>query len=123
MAVAIAYLYFRMNALAATILLLQRPTPVELQSTSTLPFEHKLREYFQQLQTTTPAAPMKFIIDYKPEISQEFHVLDFFIFISIIAICLYVIWNNFRRKQRQHTFELVLEVINKQNQSHLRFPS
>jgi hypothetical protein len=106
-----AYLLFRVHALASALVLLQRPQPVAMQS---LTFEQELTEYLKQKQMITTAVPLiRLPFDFKFQVAREFHILDLFIFLTLIAMCLYYCWNKIRRHQRRHKMELVLEISNR----------
>jgi hypothetical protein len=76
-----------------------------------LNFEQQLTEYLKQKQMTTTAAPLiRLPFDFKFQIAREFHILDLFIFLTLIAMCLYFFWYRIRRHQRRHKMELVLEI-------------
>jgi hypothetical protein len=50
---------------------------------------------------------------YELKVSNDFHVLDLLILLTIITSYFYLMRRNFRRRQREHTFEIVLEVISR----------
>jgi hypothetical protein len=112
MLAAIVYLFFRVRSLAAMIIMLQQVRPVEVQ---TISFQQQLEEFLRQKQEkiTTPTTFFNIPFKYEPQVSRDFHVLDLFILLTIIAICLYLLWRNFRRRQQAHTFEIVLEIVNR----------
>jgi hypothetical protein len=106
-----AYLGFRVHTLASALVLLQRPQPVAMQS---LTFEQQLAEYLRQKQFSTTAAPLiKFPFDFKFQVAREIHIFEFFIFLILIAMCVYSIWCKIRRHHRRHQMELVLEISNR----------
>jgi hypothetical protein len=87
--VATAYFLFRVHALASALVLLQRPQPVALQS---LTFEQQLTEYLRPKQMTTPAALLiRLPFDFKFQVAREFHIFELFIFLTLLAMCLYFI--------------------------------
>jgi hypothetical protein len=113
MIAAIVYLFIRLRSLAATIVLLQCVQPVQVQ---TLSFQQELEEFVRQKQirTTTTMSFFNLPFKYEPKVSNDFHVLDLLILLTIISICFYLLWwRNFRRRQREPTFEIVSEVINR----------
>jgi H+/Cl- antiporter ClcA len=109
---AIVYLFFRVRSLAAMIIILQQVRPVEVQ---TIPFQRQLEEFLKQKseKISTPTTFFNIPFKYEPQVSRDFHVLDLFIFLTIIAICLYLLWRNFRRRQQAHTIEIVLEILSR----------
>jgi hypothetical protein len=112
MIAAIIYLFIRVRSLVATIVLLQRVQPVQVQTFS---FQQEVEEFVRQKQIRTITAMPFFNLHFKYEhkVSNDFHVLDLLILLTIISICFYLLWRNFRRRQREHTFEIVLEEINR----------
>jgi hypothetical protein len=64
-------------------------------------------------QTTTTQKPFMTLPDYQPEISQEFHVLQLFLFLSLITICAYFVWRKIWQRRHAHETELILEMSNK----------
>jgi hypothetical protein len=110
--IAVVYLFFRVRSLAAMIIMLQQVRPVEVQSIS---FQRQLEDFLKQKteKTSTPATYFNIPFQYEPQISRDFHVLDLFILLTIIAICLYLLWRNFRRRQQAHSVEIVLEILNR----------
>jgi hypothetical protein len=88
MSVAIVYLFFRTRDLAAMIVVMQQVRPVEVQ---TISFHQQLQEFLRQKQEkiTTQTTFFNIPFKYEPQVSRDFHVLDLFIFLTIIAICLY----------------------------------
>jgi hypothetical protein len=110
--IAVVYLFFRVRSLAAMIIMLQQVRPVEVQS---IAFQRQLEEFLKQKteKTSTPATYFNIPLQYEPQISRDFHVLDLFILLTIITICLYLLWHNFRRRQQAHTIEIVLEILNR----------
>jgi hypothetical protein len=94
------------------IVLLQQVRPVEVQ---TISFQQQLEEYLRQKQEkiSTPMTFFNIPFKYEPQVTRDFPVLDLIILLTIIAICLYLLWRNFRRRQQAHTFEIVLEIVNR----------
>jgi hypothetical protein len=109
---AIVYLFFRVRSLAAMIIMLQQVRPVQVQSIS---FQRQLEEFLKQKseKISTPATFFNIPFKYEPQVSRDFHVLDLFILLTIIAICLFLLWRKFKRRQQAHSFEIVLEIINR----------
>jgi hypothetical protein len=94
------------------IIMLQQVRPVAVQ---TISFQRQLEEFLRQKseKISTPTTFFNIPFKYEPQVSRDFHVLDLFILLTIIAICLYLLWRNFRRRQQAHTFEIVLEIVNR----------
>jgi hypothetical protein len=110
LAIVTAYLFYRVRALNTAFLLLQRPHTIEAQ---TLSIESQLELFIKNRQTTKTQKPFITLPDYQPEISQEFHVLQLFIFLSLITICAYYIWRKIWQRRHAHETELILEISNK----------
>jgi hypothetical protein len=92
--------------------MMQQVRPVDVQ---TISFHQQLQEFLSQKQEkiTTQKTFFNILFKYEPQVSRDYHVLDLFILLTIIAICLYLLWRNFRRRQQAHTFEIVLEIVNR----------
>jgi hypothetical protein len=112
LAIVTAYLFYRVRALNTAFLLLQRPHTIEAQ---TLSLESQIELFIKNRQTTTTQKPFIMLPDYQPEISQEFHVLQMFIFVSLITICAYCIWRKIWQRRHSHETELILEISNKRH--------
>jgi hypothetical protein len=110
LAIVTAYLFYRVRALNTAFLLLQRPPAIEAQTPS---IESQLEQFIKNRQTTTIQKPFITLPDYQPEISQEFHVLQLFIFLSLITNCAYFIWRKMWKRRHAHETELIIEISNK----------
>jgi uncharacterized protein YhbP (UPF0306 family) len=108
--IAVVYLFFRVRSLATMIIMLQQVRPVEVQ---TISFQEQLQAFLKQKREKITTQPTFFNIPLKfePQISRDFHVLDLLIFLTIIAISLYLLWRKFKSRQQAHSFEIVLEII------------
>jgi len=76
----LVYFHMRLQSLSAALILLQRAPPDQAQ---TISLAEDIGLYLQRMYTTASTVnPLHFIMDYKPVVSNDFHVLDLFIFCS-----------------------------------------
>jgi hypothetical protein len=94
--IAIGYLMFRVHCVGAVLGVGQ----VAAQAIKTANASHVrgLEQFFYR--PTTPT-PNRFVIDYKPEISGQFHVLDFVVVILLTFIGSYIIYQFIITKRRK----------------------
>ena len=102
--VGLAFIYYKVYALSMAILMLQRLVP-----TQSLTLEEELHNFLNQRQTTlSTVTPLV----YRPQVSQEYHILDVIIIILFIAFWLYLAWKVFKARQNCHTVTVYLEIGN-----------
>jgi ABC-type transport system involved in multi-copper enzyme maturation permease subunit len=89
LAIATAYLFYCVRALGTALMLLQRPQMVAAQ---TLSIEEQLEQFLKNRQTTTTSRPLISLPDYRPTISPDFHIIQLFIFLALLAIFAYFLW-------------------------------
>jgi hypothetical protein len=68
----------------------------------------KLEEFFHRITTSTPNC---FVIDYKPELSGQIHVLDFVVVILLTFIGSYIIYQFIISKRRRNSFQIIMDVF------------
>jgi uncharacterized membrane protein YwaF len=110
--IAVVYLFFRVRSLAAMIIMLQQVRPVEVQ---TISFQATVTGFLETEaeKISTPATFFNIPLKFEPQISRDFHVLDLFILLTIIAICLYLLWRKFKSRQQAHSLKSFWKLLNR----------
>jgi hypothetical protein len=110
LAIATGYLFYRVRALGTALMLLQRPQVVAAQTVS---LEDQLEQFLKNRLTTTTARPFINLPDYRPIISPDYHVVQIFIFLTLLAIFAYFLWRKIWARRHAHETQLVLELSNR----------
>jgi hypothetical protein len=104
--IAIAYLLYRVHVLGAALAVRAVAAQVVKEANETQ--IRKLEEFFHRPTTSTPN---RFVIDYKPEISGQLHVLDFVVVILLTFIGSYIIYQFIITKCRSNSFQIIMDVF------------
>lgn len=100
---------FKHKALALAIVLLQR---TEATNAEVKDISNKVEQFLHRMFTTT-VSPFQFALDYRPQLSPDFHALDLMILLLLIAIWSYYLFRAFKRYHNKDKFELALELVTK----------
>jgi hypothetical protein len=104
--IAIAYLLYRVHILGAALAVRAVAAQVVKEANETQ--IRKLEEFFYR---PTTSNPNRFVIDYKPEISGQFHVLDFVVVVLLTFIGSYIIYQFIITKRRRNSFQIIMDVF------------
>jgi hypothetical protein len=102
--IAIAYLFYRSRILSAALAARQ----ISAQRIANSSQVRKLEEFMQQLNAVTPTSPM-FV--YKPQLSEQYHVVDILIFITLITIGIYLASKLTVNRLKRNTTQLFAHII------------
>ena len=104
--IAIAYLLYRVHILGAAIAM--RPALAQVMRPVNDTQLKRLEDFFQKQWSTTTSVPS---FDYKPQVSAEYHVLDFSILFMLIVITLYLISQSVVRQRRRNNMYVFAHIV------------
>jgi hypothetical protein len=102
--IAIAYVFYRSRILAAAVAVRQ----VSAQRTANISQAMKLEDFLQQLNPVTPASSM-FV--YKPQLSEQYHVVDILICMALVTIGMYLVSKLTAHRLKRNTTQLFAHII------------
>jgi hypothetical protein len=104
--IAIAYLFYRSRILTAALAV--RQVTAQQVKTANDAQARKLEEFMQQLNAVTPASSM-FV--YKPQLSEQYHVVDILIFMTLVTIGIYLVSKLTVNRLKRNTTQLFAHII------------
>jgi hypothetical protein len=105
--IAIAYLFYRSRILSAA--LVARQISAQQVRTANDAQAKKLEEFMQQLNAVTPASSSMFV--YKPQLSEQYHVVDILIFMTLVTIGIYLVSKLTVNRLKRNTTQLFAHII------------
>jgi hypothetical protein len=108
--IAIAYLFYKSRILTAA--LSARLISAQQMRAASDAQAKKLEEFMQQLNPVTPASSM-FV--YKPQLSEQYHVVDILIFITLVTIGIYLVSKLTVNRLKRNTTQLFAHIIGPQD--------
>lgn len=107
---AIGYLFYRVHMIAASLMFVMRANHASALSNDGT--AERLEEFFRRQGMTSPQTPL---FDYQPQLSPDFHILDFLIFLAVFTIAVYLILRFTTGKLRQNKMQIFVDVIGVQD--------
>ena len=104
--IALAYLFYKLHIITGALALLQ--TNVRSAAPLDNPSIKRLEEFFRTPTTTIQSLKM---FDYSPQVSPDFHVLDFLIFLLLIIVVCCIFQLIIQRHQTRNSLELFVDII------------
>jgi hypothetical protein len=107
--VALAYLFYRVRILGAALAV--RHIAAQTLKEANDVHARKLEDFIQRL-NTVPQTSSTF--DYKPQLSEQYHVVDILIFLTLVAIGLYLVSQFTANHLRRNTMQIFAHIISSQ---------
>jgi hypothetical protein len=104
--IAIAYLFYRSRILSAALAV--RIASAQQVKSANDAQARKLEDFMQQLTAVTPASSM-FV--YKPQLSEQYHVVDILIFMTLVTIGIYLVSKLTVNRLKRNTTQLFAHII------------
>lgn len=110
--IAIIYLFYRIHVIAGALSLLQAGVHAfrEVEENTV----KRLEEFFRQQNESPTGKPP--LINYVPQVSEDFHVMQTLIFLLLAGIILYAVGKRIQHFRNQHTFQIILEISNRESE-------
>ena len=115
-AAAIIYLYLKLNRIMGMVAALNGAPQAIAQSVTPNMQELIHKHLAAKMETTTQYTSTSSNFNYTPLIAREYHPLDFFILIVLIAILAYIAARFARNKKRQNALQLYIDLTSAEKQ-------
>jgi hypothetical protein len=104
--IALGYLLYKVHILSTAMAI--RPIAVQALRQANVSHTQKLEGFFQR--QNTPSTP-PVLFEYKPEVSTEYHVLDFCMLVTLIAIAIYLVIKFTTNHMKRNSMQLFVDIV------------